>query len=155
MIDSPDILVAIGKSVEEGLELLLCVTAWFLASVEESESLLVSNEDLTENVVDDGDDTFVEDHVVIRLRNRLLSLLELCFAQYIPSPAECDDDETSANKRSISSDQIAFADYVQLAAGKVTSDLRTLLPKEFSDAASPILRSFALLDDGRLIGAFV
>lgn len=86
-----------------------------------------------------------KDNAVIRLRNWLLSLLELCFAQYIPSSDEQDDDEMSKFTRKFLPDQIAFADFVQLTAGKVTSDLRTLFPKEFADAASPILRSLPYL----------
>lgn len=86
-----------------------------------------------------------KDNAVIRLRNWLLSLLELCFAQYIPSSDERDDNEMSKFTRKFLPDQIAFADFVQLTAGKVTSDLRTLFPKEFADAASPILRSLPYL----------
>jgi cohesin complex subunit SA-1/2 len=54
-----------------------------------------------------------------------------------------------------SDDQLRFADYVQLAAGRTTSDLRVLFPKELSDAESPLLRAVALQEDGRLVGAFV
>jgi cohesin complex subunit SA-1/2 len=83
----------------------------------------------------------------------LLSLLELCFSQYIPSSDEHGDDDTTVAKHS--DDQLRFADYVQLAAGRTTSDLRVLFPKELSDAESPLLRAVALQEDGRLVGAFV
>ena len=116
----------------------------------------MEDNDIIDNTEEeDDDDSSVEDHIVTRLRNRLLSLLELCFAQYLPGADDRDDDETSMGKRSFSSEQVAFADFVQLAAGKVTSDLRTLFPKEFTEAASPLLRSFALVDDGRLLGGNV
>jgi len=154
IIDSPEVLGAIGKSVGEGLEFLLCVIAWFTHSVQVSENLVVEDDDLIDNAMeDDDDDNAVENHVVLRLRSRLLSTLELCFAQYILSSEDHGDDETSVAQHSDS--QHTFSDFVQLAAGKVTSDLRTLFPKEYADAASPILRSFALKEDGRLIGAYV
>lgn len=107
-----------------------------------------------DDMEDDGDDDLsIDDHVILRLRNRLLSLLELCFSQYIPSSDEHGDDDTTVAKHS--DDQIQFADYVQLAAGRTTSDLRVLFPKEYADAESPLLRSVALQEDGRLVGAFV
>lgn len=102
---------------------------------------------------EDEDAEAVDDHVVIRLRSRLLSTLELCFAQYLLNADDRGDDETSVAQHSEA--QHSFADFVQLAAGKVVSDIRTLLPKEYADAASPILRSFAAYQDGRLIGAAV
>jgi len=155
LIDSPDVLAAISKSVGEGLEFLLCVVAWFVNSVQVSENLIVDDDDLIDAVEEeeDDDEEEVEDHVVTRLRDRLLSTLELCFAQYIPTSYDQADGESTMVAHS--EEQHSFADFVQLAAGKVTSDLRTLFPKEYEDAASPILRSFALKDDGRLIGAYV
>lgn len=132
----------------------LSILAWSLDAVQTEENLVLSNEDFIDNEHDDDDDEEEPtDHTVIRLRNRLLSILELCFAQYIPGSEECDDDETSGVRHS--QDQIAFADFVQLAADKATADLRQLFPKEYAEAASPILRSFALKEDGRLIGASV
>jgi hypothetical protein len=98
----------------------------------------MSNEDLIDEESDMDDDEDVEDHVIIRLRNRLLTVLELCFAQYIPAADERDDDETTVKH---SSAQLSFADFVQLSAGNVISDLRTLFPKEYAEAASPLLRS--------------
>ena len=86
--------------------------------------------------VDDEDEEV--DHVVIRLRNRLLTVLELCFAQYIPADDERDEDATTVQH---SPAQLSFADFVQLSAGNVIADLRTLFPKEFTEAASPLLRS--------------
>lgn len=110
--------------------------------------------DLDNNITeDDEEDSPEKDHVVTRLRNGLLSTLELCFAQYIPSSFDQGDGESTVVQHS--EEQHSFSDFVQLTAGKVTSDLRTLFPKEYADASSPILRSFALQDDGRLIGAYV
>ena len=125
-------------------------TAWFTNAVQVEESLIVEDDDLIENAMeDDEDDASAEDHVVLRLRNNLLTALELCFAQYIPSSEDTGDGESTMVQHS--EEQHSFADFVQLSAGKVTSDLRTLFPKEYQDAASPILRSFALKEDGRLV----
>jgi hypothetical protein len=73
---------------------------------------VVNNKDLVDDMDDDDDhdDSSVDDHVILRLRNRLLSLLELCFSQYIPSADEHADDDTTVAKHS--NDQIRFADYV-------------------------------------------
>ena len=91
--------------------------------------------------------------------NILLSLLDLCFEQYIPCPEKRGiNDASEANtdwRRLLSPEQVAFAYFVQLAAGKATSDPRTLFLEEYADATSPFFRSFALLDDESLIGAFV
>jgi cohesin complex subunit SA-1/2 len=155
LIDNPNVLAACGKSVGEGLEFLLCVLGWFVNSVHVSENLIMDEHDIIDNAMEDDEeeDKAVEDHVVIRLRDGLMTILELCFAQYIPNSFDHGDGESTAVQHS--EEQHSFSDYVQLAAGKTTSDLRTLFPKEYADAASPILRSFALQDDGRLIGANV
>lgn len=131
-------------------------TAWFVNTIQVNENLIVEDEsDLIDNAMEeeDDDDSVAVDNVVVRLRARLLSTLELCFAQYIPSPDDTGDDETTVAQHS--DEQHSFSNFVQLAAGKVTSDMRSLFPKEYADAASPILRSFALKEDGRLIGAYV
>eukprot|EP00804_Cyclotella_cryptica_P015054 CCRYP_000638-RD/>CCRYP_000638-RD protein AED:0.18 eAED:0.18 QI:0/0.75/0.6/1/0.75/0.6/5/233/1090 len=182
LISSPEMLAAIGKSVQEGLQFILSVigmfqskfilkfysspktnilglllslmyVAWSLDKVQREANLIVCNDDLIDYEPKDQGDEDADDHVVIRLRNRLLTVLELCFAQYIPATDDRDDDETSVAKHSPA--QLSFADYVQLAAGSVFADLRTLFPKEYADAASPLLRSLALKEDGRLVGAFV
>lgn len=114
------------------------MTAWSLDKVQREENLVVSSEDLIDEDPEMGDEEVDEDHVVIRLRNRLLTVLELCFAQYIPAADERDDDETTVKH---SPAQLSFADFVQLSAGNVMADLRTLFPKEYADAASPLLRS--------------
>eukprot|EP00569_Conticribra_weissflogii_P004744 CAMPEP_0171342406 /NCGR_PEP_ID=MMETSP0878-20121228/14224_1 /TAXON_ID=67004 /ORGANISM="Thalassiosira weissflogii, Strain CCMP1336" /LENGTH=1813 /DNA_ID=CAMNT_0011845061 /DNA_START=84 /DNA_END=5525 /DNA_ORIENTATION=- len=153
VIDSPDVLAELGKAVQEGLELILCVTGWSLLTLQNNENLVMNDDDIIGDVVknDPEDNQSIEDNVVLRLRNQLLSLLQQCYAQYLPSSEERDDDETSVGKHSFSSEQIAFADFVQMSAGKVASDLRVLFPKEYADAASPILRSLALVNDDYLV----
>lgn len=96
-----------------------------------SENLIVEDNDLLDSAMEDDDDEkSEEDHVVTRLRGRLLSTLELCFAQFIPSSEDRGDGESTVAPHS--EEQHSFSDFVQLAAGKVTSDLRTLFPKEYA-----------------------
>jgi len=128
-------------------------TAWFTNTTMISENLIAEDDDLIDNASEEEDDTTVTDHVVLRLRSRLLSILELCFAQFIPASERESDEESTVAQHS--EEQHSFADFVQFAAGKVTSDLRTLFPKEYGVATSPLLRSFSLQEDGRLIGAYV
>lgn len=132
----------------------MSVSGWFFRSYQEEEGIVKNKKDLVDNMDEgDDDDSSIDGHVILRLRNRLLSLLEMCFSQYILSSDEHGDDDTTVAKHS--DEQIAFADYVQIAAGRTTADLRILFPKEFSDAKNPLLRAVALQDDGRLVGAFV
>ena len=113
----------------------LCTLGWFTHSVQVSENLVAEDDDLIDNAMeDDEDDNSVEDHVVLRLRIRLLSTLELCFAQYILSGDDHGDDETSVAQHS--EEQHSFSDFVQLAAGKVASDLRTLFQKKYAGKLS-------------------
>ncbi|EJK58196.1 hypothetical protein THAOC_21703 [Thalassiosira oceanica] len=160
LIDSPELLGAIGKSVSEGVELILLVIGWMTNAAqveanviltEEDMEDLIDDEDLEDNDEDDVDE--YSDHPVLRLRNRLVSTLEQCYAQYIPLSEDHDDDETSIKTHSKT--QHDFSVFVQLAACRVTADLRTLFPQELEHAASPLLRAMAFKDAGRLIGAYV
>jgi hypothetical protein len=96
-----------------------------------SENLVAEDDDLLDHAMEDNEDEIsAEDHVVTRLRGCLLSTLELCFAQYIPTSEDHGDGESTVAPHS--EEQHSFSDFVQLAAGKVTSDLRTLFPKEYA-----------------------
>ena len=48
--------------------------------------------------------------------------------------------------------QVKFADTVQKCAYLCASDMRSLCPKEWSNAASSHLRLLAITEDARLIG---
>mmetsp|Transcript_24504 Transcript_24504/g.36303 ORF Transcript_24504/g.36303 Transcript_24504/m.36303 type:complete len:1119 (+) Transcript_24504:1970-5326(+) len=143
----------VADGVSEGLMFLLSIIAWKLYAIQEQEGLVVDdNEDLLEESPGGDDDEEVQDHIVLRLRNRLIALTELCFEQFLPDVVSDEDEETSSP---YTEEQIVFADAVQISAGQVASDLRTLFPKELANAVSPLLRAFALVEDGRLIGGYI
>ncbi len=132
-------------SIDEGMQFILSVAAWHLLSAQ-GEGGLVVDSDITITGNDDkGDDTNeVDDHVVLRLRNRLVSVVEKCFDQYVTS-----------DKSNNTTVQQQWANLVQESACEVAVDLRTLFPKEWSNAVSPLLRALAITEDGTLIGGFV
>jgi hypothetical protein len=135
-----------ARIVDEALQFLLSIIAQKVHDVQNDEKLVISDEQegLSETG-DDGPDEVVDDHIVLRLRDRLISLVESCFQHFIDSNT----------KLKCSSTQISWSAKVQKSAGDVASDLRTLFPREWSNASSPILRSFAITDDSRLIGGYV
>jgi hypothetical protein len=135
-----------ARSVDEALQFLLSVIAQKVHDVQHDENLIMSDDrdESSDNGDDDRDDA-VDDHIVLRLRDRLISLVESCFQHFI-------DTNT---KLKCSSAQKAWSESVQKSAGDVASDLRTLFPREWSNASSPLLRSFAITDDSRLIGGYV
>jgi cohesin complex subunit SA-1/2 len=127
----------VAETVGQALSFLLSALAW---RINREVALIVQKDSPV------GDDTDAKEHVAVRMRDRLEKLVALCFDQYI----EKDDDFDS-----YSEEHIDFATKVQLVAGRVAGDLRSLCPKVWSDAESPLLRSLALTEDGHLIGGFV
>ena len=91
-----------------------------------------------------GEDEII-DHIVLTLRRKLINLVEMCYEQYLPD----------IENQSCSEAQKAWSDSVHESAGRCASDLRTLFPREWANAASPHLRAFAITEDSRLIGGFV
>jgi cohesin complex subunit SA-1/2 len=134
---SAQLHVMLAESVGQALSFLLSALAW---RINREVALIVQKESPVE------DDTDAKEHVAVRMRDRLEKLVALCFDQYI----EKDDDFDS-----YSEEHIDFATKVQMEAGRVAGDLRSLCPKAWSDAESPLLRSLALTEDGHLIGGFV
>jgi cohesin complex subunit SA-1/2 len=129
--------VIVADTVGQALSFLLSALAW---RINREVALVIQKESPIE------DDADAKEHVVVRMRGRLEKLVELCFDQYI----EKDDDFES-----YSQEHIDFATKVQMEAGRLAGDLRSLCPKAWSDAESPLLRSLALTEDGHLIGGFV
>jgi hypothetical protein len=68
-----------------------------------------------------------EDIAVLRIRDCLVNLLGLCFAQFL------DDTDNLI----YSYENVDFASSVQESAGRVASDLRTLFPREWLQAVDP------------------
>lgn len=128
--------VEVGRAVDLGLDVLLGVVAWKLREVKQ---------DITDNAeADVFDDDDASGHVVIRFRDGIAKLIGLCYEQYL--------EEQPGLVYSI--EQENFSNCVQVAAGRVASDLRVLFTREWSAAKSPTLRAFALVDDSHLIGGF-
>ena len=132
---------AIAKSVDEALVVLLSITAWKLRDALLNRSKTEFGND-GDNESDDEVD--VEDLTVLSMRDRLVKLLGVCFDQFL-EPTE-DTEYTD--------EHVEFASHVQAAAGRVASDVRTLFPKEWSNAVDPVRQALALTNDSQLIGGF-
>jgi len=128
----------IAGSTCEALDFLLATTGWELARA------MKTIEESGDNEADDD----VSDHNVIVFRKQMERLLVLCYEQWLP---ELDEDSSQEYSQS----QLDFSDRVQMMASRVQSDLRTLFPKDWADAESPLLRACALQDDTNLVGGFI
>jgi cohesin complex subunit SA-1/2 len=139
----------VACSVKESLSLLLSVTAWKLWLAQKEDGILVQeDEDLTSDLDQHSDE--IDKYGVLAHRKQLITLLVLCFEQFLPPDANLEDNEWAYSK-----EHVAFADKVQAHAGQVSGDLRSLFLKEWTKAASPLLRECALTDDSPLAGGFV
>ena len=92
------------------------------------------------------DDDKIVHHPVLTLRNCLISLVEKCYEQFLPS---------AENSDMYSPTQKIWADLVQHSGSHIACDLRTMFPKEWSNSTSPLLRALAIVDDSCLIGGYV
>ena len=153
--DENNIAKVTAKAVEQSLLLLVTATGWKLREVLEEENLVVDDDDddIMEEADKDDEEDEIEDHVVLRLRDRAIALVELCYEQFVDDSAVDEDDESIATHYTDA--QKVFATRVQLVGSRAATDLRCLFPKELAHAASPLLRSFSIVNDGRLIGGFV
>ena len=143
----------IAQAIDEGMNVILTATSWKVHSVIEEEELVVEEDDdvmHAEEENDEKDENAAEDHLVVRLRDRIVALAELCFDHFLDESLDEDDVAPAFTKA-----QLEFSMLVQSAACAASADLRTLFPKELADAKSSLLRAFAIKDDGRLIGGFV
>eukprot|EP00934_Nitzschia_sp_Nitz4_P000537 Nitzschia sp. Nitz4//scaffold50_size126154//44740//48960//NITZ4_003680-RA/size126154-augustus-gene-0.125-mRNA-1//-1//CDS//3329553683//537//frame0 len=119
----------VATVIDVGLDILLCVVAWTLHGT------LHSEEELDDE----------EENPVLKMRDNLIKVIGLAFEQYV------EEHEGVVYP----DEQIDFASRVQVSAGRVACDLRTLFPKEWSAATSPVLKNLALENDFQLIGGFV
>ena len=138
--DDPAIHTEVAKAVDVGLEVLLCIVAWNMEEVKTKQK-----ENAQVGVVDEDSSVHPEELLVVRLRDGLAKLIGLCYEQFLEDvPGLVYSDE-----------QDEFSSAVQISAGRVASDLRTLFPREWVAAKDPTLRALALTDDFHLIGGFV
>jgi hypothetical protein len=130
-----------GMPLLLGLEAIIFVVSWKLLDTLPKTKNSDSDESETMELDDEAHE---EDIAVLRMRDRLVNLLGLCFDQFL------DDTENLI----YSDENVDFASSVQESAGRMASDLRTLFPREWSLAVDPVHRALALTGDSQLIGGF-
>lgn len=130
-----DVHTAVAESVSEGLCFILAMTGFRL------------KEEIQR--IDDCDAEYEEEdiknHVVLRMRDRMLNIILLCYEQFI-SPRDIGVYSEVHGEFSVA---------VQEHALRISGDLRVLFPRKWSKAKSQFLRSCALPDDSILVGAGV
>jgi len=126
--------VDVAGSVSEGLQLLLGLTAWRIR--DEVEEMDEEEQDYNEDQI--------QNHILVRLRNRIRNIIVLCYEHYVEE----------ANKVEDLADSIwDFSSAVQEVALRAAGDIRTLILKKWSKAESGLLRALAFEDDRVLVGA--
>eukprot|EP00547_Thalassionema_nitzschioides_P014618 CAMPEP_0194233122 /NCGR_PEP_ID=MMETSP0158-20130606/1202_1 /TAXON_ID=33649 /ORGANISM="Thalassionema nitzschioides, Strain L26-B" /LENGTH=1373 /DNA_ID=CAMNT_0038965965 /DNA_START=18 /DNA_END=4139 /DNA_ORIENTATION=+ len=146
---------ACSRSVKYTLDFLLVSLAWdlYLAKKEEDPNAYDNDSDNDDNDAKADDDLEeYASHTVVQQRDELVEFLGTCFQQFL---SQQDGDGDADGHGIYSSDQVHFSDTVQLAALQTCGDLRSLLPKIWSEARSPLLRAVALIQDQILIGGSI
>ncbi|CAB9499289.1 Cohesin subunit SA-3 [Seminavis robusta] len=161
----PRIHKTVAQSIREGLYVILSQTAWrFHNAINKEESARdvrtrkaraedggsdddeKSGDDNMEVDDETAEELEMEAKMIVRMRDGLGKLLGKCFDQFLDEAAK----EEGPMKA-----HFAFATNIQLSAGHVAGDLRTLFPRGLAEAASPLLRSCSLADDSHLVGGCV
>jgi len=152
-----EVHLAVAKSFEQALLLIESLLSWRIEraiELERSTKEQLKRDDDSHSSVDtesvELDEATAEDldgeaKAIVRMRDGLYKLLGCGFDQYLHA-----EDQVP-----FSPQQKAFVDMIHVAVGKVANDMRSLLPKEWEDSVSPLLRKIALPDDGHLVGGFV
>ena len=137
---------AFSDSVTNALQFLRASLAWALREAKENDPICSADDD--DAIDEEAEAADIDDHPIAQQRDQLVDFICLCFEQFLP---ETDDE----NEDLYTPDQIEFTDVVQTAAFQSAADLRALLPKEWTEAASPLLRACSLSDDKTLIGGSI
>jgi cohesin complex subunit SA-1/2 len=117
----------VADSVESGLVLFYMIMAWRLTK---ELDILVDEQD------EDYDESQLNEHIVIYLRDQIVKLLCICFEQQLHVEEHGEGTFSAAH--------ISFASNVIMHAHNVSGDLFLLLPNWMHDAKSPLLRNFSL-----------
>jgi len=127
--DDPDVHEAAAETIRRSLKVMLLILSY------ELHDTLVDRKEFEASEADE-DDTEVDEYKfpVLKLRDNLVKLLGLCFDQHLPRVEGVE----------YTSEQHRFASSVQAGAGEVASDLRTLFPWDWSNAADPVRKAMAL-----------
>jgi cohesin complex subunit SA-1/2 len=120
----------VSRSVSDGLDLLLALIAWRLKQE-------IQRIDKGEN-----EPGGAENHLILRLRQRIEQIIGLCYEQYIPR--EEMDDYSDAHQM--------FSIHVQEHGIRVSGDIRMLFPRKWLQAKSPFLKAVAIENDSVLAG---
>lgn len=145
--EDPDIHGVISKGIDLSLKVLLLLAANELSDTLEQLNDGTHKLSSDQAAVESEEKLHADDLLVVRLRDKLVKLLGLCFDQHV---VESDDVE-------FTDDQYEFAASVQTSAGRVASDLRTLFPQSWSTAYHPIRKILALTggaEVSHLVGGF-
>eukprot|EP00586_Coscinodiscus_wailesii_P000063 CAMPEP_0172480390 /NCGR_PEP_ID=MMETSP1066-20121228/5488_1 /TAXON_ID=671091 /ORGANISM="Coscinodiscus wailesii, Strain CCMP2513" /LENGTH=1957 /DNA_ID=CAMNT_0013241639 /DNA_START=101 /DNA_END=5974 /DNA_ORIENTATION=+ len=149
--DQQDEHLIVARGVQEGLDSMLTLTAWRLHQVQKEENMVEDEESLLQDDIRTYPDEDYTQHSLVLLRNRLLSLIEACFELYLPETMDEDDNVPSHRTPQRST----FTNSIQAAATRTAADVRTLLPKIWSQASHPLLRAIALTSDWKLVGGSI
>lgn len=123
--EDPDLHIEVAKNVDVSLRVLLLIVSHELSDVLEARN----DVDITSYRETDIE---LDRLPVVRHRNHLATLLIMCFDQFIEHNDACTDDE------------LTFSEKVQISAGQVSSDLRSLFPCELSEAVDPVRRALSM-----------
>ena len=138
-VNSP-VHAAVAVTVGESLQFLLATTAWGLADALDNDPIYQAG---IKGDPDQNEDNDLEEHVLVKEREQIEAVIHLCFEQNLSGSGD------------VSDAHIDFAESVQRSATLAMADLRTLFPKGWSEASSPLLRLLALDDDRLLVSQFV
>ena len=138
-VNSP-VHAAVAVTVGESLQFLLATTAWGLADALDNDPIYQAG---IKGDPDQNEDTDLEEHVLVKEREQIEAVIHVCFEQNLSGSGD------------VSDAHIDFAESVQRSATLAMADLRTLFPKGWSEASSPLLRLLALDDDRLLVSQFV
>mmetsp|Transcript_25711 Transcript_25711/g.60278 ORF Transcript_25711/g.60278 Transcript_25711/m.60278 type:complete len:1061 (-) Transcript_25711:319-3501(-) len=122
----------VATSIQRALRVMLLIVSYEL-----SDTLLERKEFENSETRDDDVEINEYNFPVLKLRDTLVKLLGLCFDQHLPNIEGAE----------YTNEQRNFANLVQIGAGQVASDLRTLFPFDWSKACDPVRQALALTND--------
>jgi hypothetical protein len=120
-------------TIAEGIQLMLTMTAWRLRRE-------------IDGVKDSPKPVGDHSEAVRDMRDGLVRICALCLDQ---------DVEGMVLQGSVSDEQVKFTLAVQEAAGSAAGDIRSLFPRAWEQAASPLLRYLAFTEESVLIGGCI
>lgn len=120
----------VASSVSEGLNFLVGMLAWRFT------------EELKDDTIEYDEDT-VDNHIVLRMRKRVIQTILCCFEHYLDGHEE----------DMFSDEHHTFATDVNAHGWRVYGDLRALFPHKCAKSPSLLLKKVAIVQDKVLSGA--